>query len=217
MSLIGPIRFAPNRIFDPASYHSGGAGMAGTAGEVLAILETIRKGGAPLLSNETVRMMMADQAGGHRQQYEPGSALASDGLLSPTRSRQASLPRRHAEMGRGLRPQLVHRPSQRTDRRCADEHDARRHVGQIHRRSSRGDLRGIVSPDNKNPATSIAGLLHSSWKTVSPFSPAESAGSRVRAAASALPGSARPSGDPAPAGSSGRARFRAGSSRRRAA
>jgi CubicO group peptidase (beta-lactamase class C family) len=25
MSLMGPIRFAPNRIFDPASYHSGGA------------------------------------------------------------------------------------------------------------------------------------------------------------------------------------------------
>ncbi|OWV75996.1 serine hydrolase [Rhizobium sp. R634] len=75
MSLIGPIRFAPNRIFDPASYHSGGAGMAGTASDVLTILETIRKGGAPLLSSETVRMMMTDQAGGHRQQYEPGSGF----------------------------------------------------------------------------------------------------------------------------------------------
>ncbi|MFS2180216.1 serine hydrolase domain-containing protein [Rhizobium pisi] len=75
MSLMGPIRFAPNRIFDSASYPSGGAGMAGTAGDVLAILETIRKGGAPLLSIETVRMMMTDQAGGHRQQYEPGSGF----------------------------------------------------------------------------------------------------------------------------------------------
>lgn len=75
MSLIGSIRFAPNRIFDPASYHSGGAGMAGTAGDVLAVLETIRKGGAPLLSTETVAMMMTDQAGGRRQLHEPGSGF----------------------------------------------------------------------------------------------------------------------------------------------
>ncbi|RFB96274.1 serine hydrolase [Rhizobium leguminosarum bv. trifolii] len=75
MSLMGPIRFAPKRIFDPASYHSGGAGMAGTAGDVLAVLETIRRGGAPLLSSETVAMMMTDQAGKHRQRHEPGSGF----------------------------------------------------------------------------------------------------------------------------------------------
>ncbi|WP_027685221.1 serine hydrolase domain-containing protein [Rhizobium leguminosarum] len=75
MSLMGPIRFAPNRIFDPASYHSGGAGMAGTAGDVLAVLETIRRGGAPLLSSKTVEMMATDQAGGRRQQHEPGSGF----------------------------------------------------------------------------------------------------------------------------------------------
>jgi len=75
MSLMGPIRFVPDRIFDPASYHSGGAGMAGTADDVLAVLETIRRGGAPLLSSGTVAMMMTDQAGGHRQRYEPGSGF----------------------------------------------------------------------------------------------------------------------------------------------
>ncbi|MBB3526116.1 serine hydrolase domain-containing protein [Rhizobium sp. BK456] len=75
MSLMGPIRFAPDRIFDPASYHSGGAGMAGTADDVLAVLETIRRGGAPLLSSGTVAMMMTDQSGGHRQWYEPGSGF----------------------------------------------------------------------------------------------------------------------------------------------
>ncbi|TAV47887.1 class A beta-lactamase-related serine hydrolase [Rhizobium leguminosarum] len=75
MSLMGPIRFAPNRIFDPASYHSGGAGMAGTAGDILAILETIRRGGAPLLSSKTVGMMATDQASGRRQQHEPGSGF----------------------------------------------------------------------------------------------------------------------------------------------
>ncbi|MBB2751794.1 UNVERIFIED_ORG: CubicO group peptidase (beta-lactamase class C family) [Rhizobium aethiopicum] len=75
MSLMGPIRFAPNRIFEPASYHSGGAGMAGTAADVLAVLETIRRGGAPLLSSETVRIMTTDQAGSLRQQHEPGSGF----------------------------------------------------------------------------------------------------------------------------------------------
>jgi CubicO group peptidase (beta-lactamase class C family) len=71
-ALTGFVRFAPDRIFDPNSYHSGGAGMAGTAGEVLAVLETIRKGGAPLLSPETVKTMMADQANGVRQPLDPG-------------------------------------------------------------------------------------------------------------------------------------------------
>ncbi|MFT4003436.1 MAG: serine hydrolase domain-containing protein [Rhizobium sp.] len=70
--LDGTIRFAPDRIFDPASYHSGGAGMAGTAGDILAILETVRKGGAPLLSTDTVKRMMTDQAGGHMQAQQAG-------------------------------------------------------------------------------------------------------------------------------------------------
>ncbi|TXI09341.1 MAG: class A beta-lactamase-related serine hydrolase [Rhizobium sp.] len=70
--LDGTIRFAPDRIFDPASYHSGGAGMAGTASDILAILETVRKGGAPLLSADTVKTMMTDQAGGHMQALQAG-------------------------------------------------------------------------------------------------------------------------------------------------
>ncbi|MFT4180667.1 MAG: serine hydrolase domain-containing protein [Rhizobium sp.] len=70
--LDGVIGFAPDRIFDPASYHSGGAGMAGTASDILAILDAIRKGGAPLLSADTVKTMMTDQAGGHMQPLQPG-------------------------------------------------------------------------------------------------------------------------------------------------
>ena len=70
--LDGTIRFAPDRIFDPSSYQSGGAGMAGTASDVLAILETVRKGGAPLLSADTVKTMMVDQAGGHLQPLQAG-------------------------------------------------------------------------------------------------------------------------------------------------
>lgn len=65
-------RFAPGRIFDPASYPSGGAGMAGTAQDILVFLEAIRKSGAPILKPETVRQMMADQVGPQAQTQGPG-------------------------------------------------------------------------------------------------------------------------------------------------
>ncbi|AVA21021.1 MULTISPECIES: serine hydrolase domain-containing protein [unclassified Rhizobium] len=70
--LDGMIRFAPDRIFNPGSYHSGGAGMAGTASDLLTILEAVRKGGAPLLAADTVKMMTTDQAGGHMQTLQAG-------------------------------------------------------------------------------------------------------------------------------------------------
>ncbi|MDK4739164.1 serine hydrolase [Rhizobium sp. CNPSo 3464] len=70
--LDGMIRFAPDRIFNPGSYHSGGAGMAGTASDLLTILETVRKGGAPLLAADTVKMMTTDQTGGHMQTLQAG-------------------------------------------------------------------------------------------------------------------------------------------------
>ncbi|HYU16943.1 MAG TPA: serine hydrolase domain-containing protein [Candidatus Acidoferrum sp.] len=57
------LRYAPARIFDPASYPSGGAGMAGTAGDFLRFLETLRKGGAPILKPETLREMTRNQVG----------------------------------------------------------------------------------------------------------------------------------------------------------
>ncbi|MGV1758071.1 serine hydrolase domain-containing protein [Rhizobium sp. A22-96] len=70
--LDGVIRFAPDRIFDPGSYHSGGAGMAGTAHDILTILEAIQRGGAPLLAADTVKTMMTDQADGHMQALQTG-------------------------------------------------------------------------------------------------------------------------------------------------
>ncbi|MDL2399887.1 serine hydrolase domain-containing protein [Rhizobium mayense] len=66
------IRFAPDRMFNPGSYHSGGAGMAGTASDILAILEAIRKDGTPLLNADTVKTMVTDQAGGHMQTQQAG-------------------------------------------------------------------------------------------------------------------------------------------------
>ncbi|WP_207485152.1 serine hydrolase domain-containing protein, partial [Arenibaculum pallidiluteum] len=65
-------RFAPSRILDPRSYPSGGAGMVGTAGDVLKFLEAIRTGGAPILARSTVEAMMADQVGMQAQTQGPG-------------------------------------------------------------------------------------------------------------------------------------------------
>lgn len=65
-------RFAPSRILNPGSYASGGAGMVGTAADVLRFLETIRTGGGSLLSAKTVRDMMLDQVGEQAQTQGPG-------------------------------------------------------------------------------------------------------------------------------------------------
>ncbi|MGR4865084.1 serine hydrolase domain-containing protein [Caulobacter sp. LARHSG274] len=66
------VRFAPSRATDPTAFPSGGAGMVGTAGDVLALLEAIRKGGAPILKPATVAMMMQDQVGPQAATQGPG-------------------------------------------------------------------------------------------------------------------------------------------------
>jgi CubicO group peptidase (beta-lactamase class C family) len=68
----GKVRFSLARIFDPTSYASGGAGMAGTAGDVLRFLEAIRTDGAPILEAETVRTMRRNQVGTKAASLEPG-------------------------------------------------------------------------------------------------------------------------------------------------
>lgn len=71
---IGPtaVRFAPSRATDPAAFPSGGAGMVGTADDVLILLETLRKGGAPILKTATVVQMMNDQVGVQAATQGPG-------------------------------------------------------------------------------------------------------------------------------------------------
>lgn len=56
----GAISFAPDRIFDSASFASGGAGLAGTAGDVLTFLEAMRSGGGPVLGARSVAALGAD-------------------------------------------------------------------------------------------------------------------------------------------------------------
>ena len=61
--LDGGISFAPDRMFDSGSYPSGGAGMSGTAADFLRLLETLRKGGAPVLSESSVRQLSTVKPG----------------------------------------------------------------------------------------------------------------------------------------------------------
>jgi CubicO group peptidase (beta-lactamase class C family) len=57
------LRFSPARIFDPASFPSGGAGLAGTARDYLRFLEALRTGGAPILEPATASALHENQIG----------------------------------------------------------------------------------------------------------------------------------------------------------
>ena len=59
----GPTTFSPSRIFDARSFHSGGAGMAGTPADIFRFLETLRQGGDPILSKETVSLAFSNRIG----------------------------------------------------------------------------------------------------------------------------------------------------------
>jgi CubicO group peptidase (beta-lactamase class C family) len=58
-----PLRYAPGRILDPASFPSGGAGMAGTADDYLTFLEAMRQGGGGVLSPEGAALLSTNAIG----------------------------------------------------------------------------------------------------------------------------------------------------------
>jgi CubicO group peptidase (beta-lactamase class C family) len=65
------IRYAPSRISNPRSYPSGGAGMAGTAPDMLKFLEAVRQGGGEILTPSSARAMMSNQIGPLRINIDP--------------------------------------------------------------------------------------------------------------------------------------------------
>ncbi|MFC5468129.1 serine hydrolase domain-containing protein [Cohnella suwonensis] len=65
-------RLAPGRALDESAFPSGGAGMVGSAGDFLRLLETLRKGGSPLLPESLVREMTTNQIGDLPMAYWPG-------------------------------------------------------------------------------------------------------------------------------------------------
>jgi CubicO group peptidase (beta-lactamase class C family) len=59
----GGLTFSPSRALDANAYPSGGAGMVGTAPDVMRLLEAIRTGGEPILGAATAASMMRNQIG----------------------------------------------------------------------------------------------------------------------------------------------------------
>jgi CubicO group peptidase (beta-lactamase class C family) len=66
------IVFHPSRALDRHAFASAGAGMVGSAGDVLRLLETLRAGGAPLLPAALVEDMGRAQAGAFGPPDGPG-------------------------------------------------------------------------------------------------------------------------------------------------
>ena len=66
------INYSPSRIFDPQAFPSAGAGMAGTAQDLLRLLEALRQDGGELLPNEGVEEMARDQTEGLELPNAPG-------------------------------------------------------------------------------------------------------------------------------------------------
>jgi CubicO group peptidase (beta-lactamase class C family) len=59
----GRMTYSPSRALDAEAFPSGGAGMVGTAPDVMRLLEAIRAGGKPILSAATAASMMRNQLG----------------------------------------------------------------------------------------------------------------------------------------------------------
>ena len=80
--------FAPARAFDERSFQSGGGGMVGTAGDFMTFLETLRTGGAPILTRETVELASRNQVDSLREPEEPGWGFGylSGVLVDPERA-----------------------------------------------------------------------------------------------------------------------------------
>jgi len=68
----GSSRFVPRRIHNPASYPSGGSGLAGTASDILRFFESIRLGGGPILKPTTAAEMKDPQVGADVPGLPPG-------------------------------------------------------------------------------------------------------------------------------------------------
>ena len=77
---MGALVYSPSRAFDSKAFPSGGAGMIGSAPDVMRLLEAMRKGGAPVLQRPTADAMFRNQVAGMSGQA-PGSGFGFGGAL----------------------------------------------------------------------------------------------------------------------------------------
>ena len=82
------IRYSPRRALDPGAFPSGGAGMVGSAEDLLRLLEALRRGGAPILSSRTVAIMGANHTGTLELPNAPGCGfgLGFSVLVDPAKA-----------------------------------------------------------------------------------------------------------------------------------
>jgi CubicO group peptidase (beta-lactamase class C family) len=80
------MRFSPARIFDPASFPSGGSGLAGTALDYLRFTEALRTGAAELLKPEAARSMTENHSGDLRpgERFGIGVSVIDDPAAANT-------------------------------------------------------------------------------------------------------------------------------------
>lgn len=84
------IHFAPGRVFDARSFPSAGAGMVGTAGDFLKLLEAVRTGGAPVLKPATAAQMTSNQVGTFESMGPGwGFGFGAAVLVDPSRAHSA--------------------------------------------------------------------------------------------------------------------------------
>ena len=72
--------YSPSRAFDSKVFPSGGAGMIGSAPDVMRLLEAMRQGGAPVLEKATAETMFRNQVAGTPGQ-PPGVGFGFGGAL----------------------------------------------------------------------------------------------------------------------------------------
>ncbi|WP_200806245.1 serine hydrolase [Demequina sp. NBRC 110052] len=91
----GVVTYSPGRALDPEAYPSGGAGMAGTADEVLRLLEALRTGGGPVLRAENAAAMLEDRVGPGAEADGPGWGFGFAGAVldDPEAARVPHAPR----------------------------------------------------------------------------------------------------------------------------
>lgn len=90
--------FSPGRIFNPKAFQSGGAGMVGTAGNVMRLLEMLCSGGASLLKPETAKAALSNQIGDI--EGEPGYRFTFvGGLVVDPAAAMTSLPKGAIQWG----------------------------------------------------------------------------------------------------------------------
>jgi len=70
--------YSPSRALDSNAYPSAGAGMIGSAPDVLRLLEAVRKGGAPVLERSTAAEMFHNQIQGIPG-FQPGDGFGLGG------------------------------------------------------------------------------------------------------------------------------------------